>query len=97
LNNQPTHLSRSVKCVEGISGIVGGLTKAKLSAQDFLERFSFFSGLLSAGAVLAFVEPRALGGRVPLAALTLQDAIRLGIAGFLVGVGTARGNGEIFF
>ena len=80
--------------VLGISGIVGGLVKpGARAAPDAPERAAFLVGLLSAGAALASVLPRALGAPDLASAWSPASVLRLCAAGFFVGLGTARGNG----
>ena len=75
-----------------ISGIVSGLLKpGALSAPDVFERSSFLVGMVASGAAIAAAFPSALGA--PTGDLAAADSLRLAAAGFLVGVGTARGNG----
>ncbi len=70
--------------IAGISGIVGGLLKAPSS--DRWWRVSFLLGLLASGVAVAQLLPDAFrASGVPLA--------YVGLAGFLVGVGTSLANG----
>ena len=80
--------------VLGVSGIVDGLTRPNLTAQDALDRFSFLAGLLIAGFALRFFLPDCLG-RPVATALTLGGISfpRQVVAGGLVGYGSARGSG----
>jgi len=67
--------------VAGVSGILEG---AVLSREPW--RISFLGGLLAGGAVLALLAPAAL-------APSPASLPVLGVAGFLVGVGTRLGGG----
>ena len=71
--------------IAGISGIVGGLLRAR--PRDVGWRIAFLMGLLAGGAALAVWRPGTLGP--PLA----QPASVFVLAGLLVGAGTRLGNG----
>ena len=70
--------------VAGVSGILGGLLVPM--AGDRRWRALFFLGLISAGAVAAWLAPESIG-RSP------RSLPMLAAAGLLVGVGTRIGNG----
>ena len=72
--------------VAGISGIVGGLLPPK-AADDRSWRLAFILGLVAAPAIL-----RGLTGDNHIGAPTVGTATLI-LAGLLVGIGTALGNG----
>lgn len=69
--------------IAGISGMLGRLFAAD-GGRDF--RVPFLIGLVATGIAAAFVAPSAIGAAV-------RGTPLLAIAGVLVGVGTALGNG----
>ena len=71
--------------VAGVSGIVGGLLTGPRGERSW--RMLFLAGLLAGGALLAWLAPSALDTR------TDRSAWVVPIAGLLVGVGSALGNG----
>jgi len=70
--------------IAGVSGIAAGVVTPRRG--DTAWRVAFLAGLLAGGALLALVQPHAFG-RSPASHLVL------GLAGFLVGVGTRLSNG----
>jgi uncharacterized membrane protein YedE/YeeE len=74
----------------GVSGIVGGLMSAQ--APDRAWRWAFLGGLVSAGAVAAFLWPAGVWGAGPSMPMGTPTGL-LVTAGLLVGVGTRYASG----